>query len=70
MKTLAASAAFLLLPAGLAFADCSAYKTSAAVDVDRSMTTASVVIDEAAAEKDVVLLKQSRLPADAPVATQ
>ncbi|MBW8282076.1 MAG: hypothetical protein K0M55_00620 [Rhizobium sp.] len=70
MKTLAASAAALSLSAGLAFADCSTHKTSAAVDVDRSMTTASVVLDAQTAEKDVVLLKQSRLPADAPVATQ
>ena len=70
MKTLALSAAVLSLSAGLSFADCSTHKTSAAVDVDRSMTTASVAVDEQAAAKDVVLLKQSRLPADAPVSTQ
>lgn len=67
MKSLALSVAALALSAGLAFADCSYHTTSAAVDVDRQMTTASIVPDEPAvspAVSDVVLLKQSRLPAE------
>lgn len=63
MKTLAFSAAVLSLSAGWALADCAYHNTSAAVDVDRQMTTASIVPDEPAAT-DVVLLKQSRLPAE------
>ena len=63
MKSLALSVAALALSAGLALADCSYHTTSAAVDVDRQMTTASIVSDEAEAPADVVLLKQSRLPA-------
>jgi len=64
MKSLALSVAALALSAGLAFADCSYHTTSAAVDVDRHMTTASIVPDAAEAPSDVVLLKQSRLPAE------
>jgi len=65
MKSLALSVAALALSAGLAFADCSYHTTSAAVDVDRQMTTASIVPDAAEAPSDVVLLKQSRLPEEA-----
>lgn len=64
MKSLALGVAALALSAGLAFADCSYHTTNAAVDVDRQMTTASIVSD-AASSADVVLLKQSRLPATA-----
>lgn len=63
MKTLALSAAVLSLSAGWALADCAYHNTSAAADVDRQMTTASIVPDEQAA-KETVLLKQSRLPAE------
>ncbi len=63
MKTLALGAAVLSLSAGWALADCAYHNTSAAVDVDRQMTTASIVPDEPAAT-DVLLLKQSRLPAE------
>ncbi|WP_454287689.1 hypothetical protein [Rhizobium arsenicireducens] len=69
MKSLALIAAALSLSAGAAFADCSYHKTTAALDVDRSITTASVAVDEDAAEK-VVLLKQSRLPAEEQTATE
>ncbi|MBC7148210.1 MAG: hypothetical protein H5U22_02435 [Rhizobium sp.] len=48
---------------GLGLADCAYHNTSAAADVDRQMTTASIVPDEQAA-KETVLLKQSRLPAE------
>ncbi|PPJ47335.1 hypothetical protein C0075_17370 [Rhizobium sp. KAs_5_22] len=69
MKTLAFSAAVLSLSAGFALADCGAHTTSAAVNVDRQMTTASIVPDEPAVT-DVVLLKQSRLPAEEKVSTE
>ncbi len=64
MKSLALSVAALALSAGPAFAECSSHTTTAAVDVDRQMTTASIVPDAAEAPSDVVLLKQSRLPAE------
>lgn len=64
MKSLALSVAALALSAGAAFADCSYHTTSAAVDVDRQMTTASIVPDETEVPPDVALLKQSRLPAE------
>lgn len=64
MKTLALSAAVLALSAGWALADCSTHTTSAAVNLDGRMTTASIVPDAPAATEDVVLLKQSRLPAE------
>ncbi len=69
MKTLALSAAVLSLSAGFALADCAYHTTSAAADVDRQMTTASIVPD-APAVTDVVLLKQSRLPAEEKVSTE
>lgn len=69
MKTLALSAAVLSLSAGFALADCSYHNTSAAVDVDKQMTTASITPDEAAPES-AVLMKQSRLPAEEKVTTQ
>ncbi|MFB2550922.1 hypothetical protein [Ensifer soli] len=51
--------AALGLSASAAFAECSYHnKVNASVDVDRTMTTASVPADEA--PKDVVLLKQQR----------
>lgn len=63
MKTLALIAV-LSLPAGSAFAECSYHQTNAALDVDRSITTASVALqEEPATTEAVVLLKQSRLPA-------
>lgn len=65
MKSLALGVAALALSAGVASADCSYHTTSAAVEIDRQMTTASIVKDEAQAQPDVVLLKQSRLPAEA-----
>ncbi|MCJ8147674.1 hypothetical protein [Shinella sedimenti] len=56
MKTVLAVAAVFGLSASAAFADCAWHnKTSAAADVDKTITTASVVTTE----------KQSRLPADA-----
>ncbi|MXN53378.1 hypothetical protein GR158_19970 [Shinella sp. AETb1-6] len=56
MKTVLAVAAVLGLSASAAFADCAGHnKTTAAADVDTTITTASVTTTE----------KQSRLPADA-----
>lgn len=70
MKTLALSAAVLALSAGWALADCSTHTTSAAVNVDRQMTMASIVPDAPAPAEDVVLFKQSRLPAEEKAATE
>lgn len=56
MKTVLIVAATLGLSASAAFADCAGHsKINAAVDVDKTITTASVVTTE----------KQSRLPAEA-----
>jgi hypothetical protein len=56
MKTVLIVAATLGLSASAAFADCAGHsKINAAADVDKTITTASVVTTE----------KQSRLPADA-----
>ncbi|UPA25855.1 hypothetical protein [Shinella oryzae] len=55
MKTVLAVAAVLGLSASAAFADCAGHnKTTAAADVDTTITTASVTTE-----------KQSRLPVDA-----
>ena len=56
MKTVLIVAATLGLSAPAAFADCAGHsKINAAADVDKTITTASVVTTE----------KQSRLPAEA-----
>lgn len=56
MKTVLIVAAALGLSASAAFAECAGHsKINAATDVDKTITTASVVTTE----------KQSRLPADA-----
>jgi hypothetical protein len=63
MKTLSLMVLALALSAGAAFADCSYHNTSAAVDVDRQMTTASIAPAEETApitEQDVVLLKKTQ----------
>lgn len=67
MKTLSLMVLALALSAGAAFADCSYHNTSAAIDVDRQMTTASIPPAQEAApatEQTLVLLKktQRRVP--------
>ncbi|GEO84349.1 MULTISPECIES: hypothetical protein [Alphaproteobacteria] len=69
MKTLVLIAAVLSLSAGAAFGECGSHQTSASADVDRSMTTASVAVDQPG-PADVVLLKQSRLPERDAVSTE
>jgi hypothetical protein len=55
MKTVLVVAAVLGLSASAAFADCAGHKVNASVDVDKTITTASVATTD----------KQPRLPAEA-----
>lgn len=55
MKTVLVVAAALGLSASAAFADCAGHKFNASVDVDKTITTASVTTTD----------KQSRLPVKA-----
>ena len=65
MKKLLILAAAIGLSATAAAADCDYHKVNAAVDVDHSMTTASVTTDEQKAADVALLKKAQRLPEDA-----
>jgi hypothetical protein len=68
MKTLILITAAIGLSTPAAFAECDYHKVNAAVDVDQSMTTASIQSDDQKGDEVVLLEKTDRLPEDAAVA--
>ncbi|KQY12618.1 hypothetical protein [Rhizobium sp. Root482] len=65
MKSVLIIAAAMGLSAPAAFADCEYHsKVNAAVDVDKTITTASIAADAQSTEGADVLLKGDRMPAE------